>query len=62
MERIEETYKLDVPSKYNASATFNVADLSLFDVSDAYEDPMRVLFQEGGHDAGASNTQLSTSS
>ena len=29
----DNAYKLDLPSKYNISATFNVSDLSLFDVA-----------------------------
>jgi hypothetical protein len=33
LERINDNaYKLDLPSEYNISATFNVSDLSLFDV------------------------------
>ena len=35
LERINDNaYKLDLPSKYNISATFNVSDLSFFDVGD----------------------------
>ena len=29
---IDNAYKVDVPSEFNVSATFNVADLSPFDV------------------------------
>ena len=35
LERINDNaYKLDLPSKYNISATFNISDLSPFDVGD----------------------------
>ena len=39
--------KIDLPSEYgNVSATFNVADLSLYDVGDSRTN----LFEEGGND------------
>ena len=35
LERINDNaYKLDLPGEYNVSATFNVSDLSPFDVGD----------------------------
>ena len=35
LERINDNaYKLDLPGEYSVSATFNVSDLSLFDVGD----------------------------
>ena len=35
LERINDNaYKLDLPGEYNVSATFNVTDLSPFDVGD----------------------------
>ena len=35
LERINDNaYKIDLPGEYNISATFNVADLSLFDAGD----------------------------
>ena len=40
-------YKLDLPGEYNVSASFNVTDLSPFDVSD----DLRTNFQEMGNDA-----------
>jgi hypothetical protein len=30
----DDTYKVDLPSEYGVSASFNVANLSLFDVGD----------------------------
>ena len=48
IERINDnTYKLDLPSKYDVSATFNVTDLSPFDVG---EDLRANPFQEEGND------------
>ena len=50
LERInDKAYKLDLPDEYNVSATFNVIDLSLFDVGD---DLRTNPFQEEGNDAG----------
>ena len=48
LERINDNaYKLDLPSSYgNMSATFNVIDLSLYDVGDLRTNP----FEEGGND------------
>ena len=38
LERINDNaYKVDLPGEYNVSASFNVADLSPFDVSDAFD-------------------------
>ena len=46
IERINDNaYKLDLPGEYNISATFNVFDLSLFDVGD---DSRSNPFKEGG--------------
>jgi hypothetical protein len=48
LERINDNaYKLDLPSEYNVSATFNVTDLSPFDVGD---DLRANPFQEEGND------------
>jgi hypothetical protein len=48
LERINDNaYKLDLPGKYNISATFNVSDLSLFDVGD---DSRSNPFEERGND------------
>jgi hypothetical protein len=48
LERINNNaYKLDLPGEYNISATFNVTDLSPFDVGD---DLRTNPFQEGGND------------
>ena len=48
LEKINENaYKVDLPSEYNVSATFNVSDLSPFDVS---EDSRSNPFKERGND------------
>jgi hypothetical protein len=48
LERINDNaYKLDLPGEYNISATFNVSDLSLFDVGD---DSRSNPFEEKGND------------
>ncbi|KZV46324.1 hypothetical protein F511_14549 [Dorcoceras hygrometricum] len=51
LERINENaYKLDLPGEYNVSATFNVSDLSLFDVG--HDQDLRTNpSQEGEDDA-----------
>ena len=47
-------YKLELPSKYgNVSATFNVSDLSLFDVGDG-ADLRTNPFEERGNDVNPS--------
>ena len=48
LERINDnTYKIDLPSEYNVNATFNVSDLSPFDVG---SDSRTNLFEERGND------------
>ena len=48
LERINDNaYKLDLPGEYNVSATFNITDLSPFDVGD---DLRANPSQEGGND------------
>ena len=48
LERINDNaYKIDLPSHYgNVSTTFNVSDLSLYDVGDSRTN----LFEDGGND------------
>jgi len=49
MERINDNaYKVDLPGEYGVSVTFNVVDLSLFDVGD---DSRLNRFEEIGDDA-----------
>ena len=49
LERINDnTYKVDLLSEYDVSATFNVSYLSLFDVG---EDSRSNFFEERGDDA-----------
>ena len=45
----DNTYKLDLPDEYNVSVTFNVIDLSPFDVGD---DLRTNHFQEKGNYGG----------
>ena len=53
LERVNDNaYKLDLPGEYNVSATFNVSDLSPFDVSDSRTNP----FEEGGNDGTSMGT------
>ncbi|RDX66201.1 hypothetical protein CR513_55056, partial [Mucuna pruriens] len=51
LDRINDnTYKLDLPTTYDhISSTFNVADLSLFDVGEEF-DLRTNPFEEGGND------------
>ncbi|XP_028756061.1 uncharacterized protein LOC114715390 [Neltuma alba] len=55
LERINDNaYKIDFPSSYgNVSATFNVANSSLFDIADLRTNP----FEHGGNDGGAWSDQ-----
>jgi hypothetical protein len=49
IERINDNaYKMDLPGEYDVSVTFNVAELSLFDVGD---DSRLNSFEERGDDA-----------
>ena len=45
----DNNYKLDLPGKYNVSATFNVSDLLPFDFEG--EDSRANPFEEGGSNA-----------
>ncbi|KAH9724612.1 Endonuclease [Citrus sinensis] len=58
LERINDnSYKLDLPGEYNVSATFNVSDLSPFDVGD---DLRTNPLQEEGNDEIKDKTITST--
>ena len=49
LERINDnTYRVNLPGEHNVSATFNVADLSPFDVGDAF-DSRTNPFEERGN-------------
>ncbi|KAL6323028.1 hypothetical protein AAG906_023646 [Vitis piasezkii] len=53
LERIDDNaYKLDLLGEYNVNATFNVTDLSPFDVGD---DLRTNPFQDEGNDEGTTN-------
>ncbi|RDX93870.1 hypothetical protein CR513_23806, partial [Mucuna pruriens] len=56
LERINDnTYKLDLPTTYDhISSTFNVANLSLFDVGEEFN-LMKNPFEEGGNDKDPTN-------
>ncbi|GKV49085.1 hypothetical protein SLEP1_g55854 [Rubroshorea leprosula] len=54
----DNTYKLELPGEYNVSATFNVSDLSPFDVGD---DLRTNPFEERGND-GNQDDSISTTS
>ncbi|KAH9780704.1 Endonuclease [Citrus sinensis] len=55
----DNAYKLDLPSGYNVSATFNVSDLSPFDVG---EDSRTNPFEERGNDENHQGNTIKTSS
>ena len=48
LERINDNaYRVDLPGEYNISATFNVVDLSPFDVGDAFDSKMNPFEERG---------------
>ena len=54
----DNAYKLDLPGEYNVSATFNVSDLSPFDVG---EDSRMNPFEERGNDENHQGNTIKTS-
>ncbi|XP_071901059.1 uncharacterized protein [Coffea arabica] len=59
LERINDNaYKLELPSEYGISASFNVSDLSPFDFDTDFEDLRTNPFEEGGNDADTGAQQL----
>ena len=51
LEKINDNaYKIDLPSEYNVSVTFNVSDLSLIDANEGALNLRTNHFQEGGSD------------
>ena len=55
----DNAYKLDLPGEYNVSVTFNVSDLSPFDVG---EDSRMNSFEERGNDENHQRNTIKTSS
>ncbi|KAH9724609.1 Endonuclease [Citrus sinensis] len=55
----DNAYKLDLPGEYNVSATFNVSDLSPFNVD---EDSRTNPFEERGNDENHQGNTIKTSS
>ena len=53
-------YKIDLPVEFLVHSTFNVADLSSFDVSDEFSDSRTISFEEGEDNKDHNITNVST--
>ena len=53
-------YKIDLPGEFLVHSTFNVADLSPFDLGDDFPDSRTNPFEEGEHDKDHGITNVLT--
>jgi len=59
LERIDDNaYKIDIPSEYGVSSSFNVAELSSFVAGNDSEHLRANAFPEGGNDENPKTTQI----
>jgi len=62
LERINDNaYKVDLPSEYGVSATFNVTDLSPYSEDDYLEDLRANSLPQGENDGGPSLSMITSS-
>ena len=62
LERINNAYKIDLLVEFSVHSTFNVADLSHFDVDDDFPDSRTNPFEEGEDDKNHVVSNVSTRS